>query len=78
MQEENIIKTIKYKAEIIKADVKQWSSLDKICRLLVLGEQKKQNEIALKYNKYKHLELSNMSKISAKEIGLRKIPNWLR
>ena len=36
-EEKIIIKTIKFKAEIINADKKQWKALDKVCRHLVLG-----------------------------------------
>ena len=41
IKEESIIKTIKYKAEIIKANEEDGQVLDKVCRVLVLGEGKK-------------------------------------
>jgi hypothetical protein len=36
-QEKNIIKTIKYKAEILKSNKEEWRVLEKSVRLLVLG-----------------------------------------
>jgi hypothetical protein len=36
-QEKNIIETIKYKAEIIKAHEEEWKVLEKAVRVLVLG-----------------------------------------
>ena len=41
IKEESIIKTIQYKAEIIKANEEDGQILDKVCRVLVLGEGKK-------------------------------------
>ena len=41
IKEESIIKTIKYKAEIIKANEEDGQVLDKICNTLVLGGEAK-------------------------------------
>ena len=37
VKEENIIKTIKKRAEIMKANQEDGSILDKVCKILVLG-----------------------------------------
>ena len=79
MKEANIIKTIKYKAEILKANEEDGVVLDKVCRVLVLGQGKKavdkvfknlmfgaakdEEDLTLKYNKEKRLDLSNMTTI---------------
>ena len=41
IKEENIVKTIKRKAEIMKANREDGNVVDKVCRILVLGEGKK-------------------------------------
>ena len=81
IKEENIIKTIKYKAEIIQANEEEGKVLDKVCRVLVLGEGKKvtnkafeilmfggkknEEELSLKYNKVSRLDLSHMTTLEA-------------
>jgi len=77
-QEKNVIKTIKYKAEIIKANKEEWGVIDGVCKVLVLGDSKKENGHPLKYTKYKHLDLSNLKKITANDVGITAIPRWLR
>ena len=52
--------------------------MDKVCRLLVLKEPKREDETALRYNKFKNLDLSNVSMISARHVGLKQIPHWVR
>ena len=44
--EKNVIRTIKFKGEIIKANRTEGKVLDKVCRSLVLGEAK---DYPLKY-----------------------------
>ena len=52
--------------------------MDKVCRLLVLKEPKREDETALRYNKFKILDLSNITMLSARHVALKEIPNWVR
>jgi hypothetical protein len=56
-REKGIIKAIKYKAEIIRSDKEEWEVLDKVVRVMGLGETE---EVGFTYRKYKHLDLSNL------------------
>jgi hypothetical protein len=76
-QEKNIIETIKYKAEIIKANKEEWMVLEKAVRVLVLGKEEKEGG-GFRYKKHRHLDLSNIKKIIAKGVGLTEVPSWLR
>lgn len=70
-KEKTLIKSIKFKAEIIEAndnDVK-WTILDKINRILVLKENIPEIP-PLKYNKYHHLDLVNLKQLEAREVGI--------
>jgi Leucine-rich repeat (LRR) protein len=75
-QEKNIIKTIKYKAEIIKTSKEEWTVLDRVCRTLVEG--KGLDRDGLKYNKYRHLDLSNLKQITAVRAGLLSLSRWVK
>ena len=66
--------------------------LDKVCRVLVLGEGKKvlnkvydifmgqerQDGISLKCNEIKHLNLSNLLKITSEKVGFTSLPKWVK
>ena len=73
-----IVKNIKFKAEIIKLNIREFPVMDKVCRLLVLKEPKREDETALRYNKFKILDLSNITMLSARHVALKEIPNWVR
>jgi Leucine-rich repeat (LRR) protein len=77
--EKSTIKSIKYKVEIIKAypsNREEWETVDKVCRALVLGDDKEKER--LKYKKYRQLDLSNLKHIEVKAMGLKELPSWLR
>ena len=73
-----MVKTIKYKAEIIKCNKEEWKIIDKVCRLLALGEKGKEKGMVMKYKKHKHLDLSNIKQITANRVELDEIPKWVR
>jgi hypothetical protein len=62
-QQKNIIKAIKFKAEIIKASEDEGITLDGVCNILALGESEKKAGYTLLYRKYKSLELTNLEQI---------------
>jgi hypothetical protein len=76
--EKNTIKSIKYKAESIKvkpSSQEEWRVVDKVCRALMLGKQEKEK---LKYQKYRHLDLSNIKLIEMSALRLREISSWVK
>jgi Leucine-rich repeat (LRR) protein len=73
--EKTITKNLKYKAEVIKTNEKEeWEVVDRVVRALVLADK----QFVLRYRKYRHLDLSNLKRIAASEVGLTTLPVWLR
>jgi hypothetical protein len=77
-EEKAVIKSIKYKAEIIKAGKNEWPVIDKVCTALVNVEGQKSNGPHLRYNKYKCLDMSALKELKASQVGLNALPKWLR
>ena len=51
--------------------------MDKICRLLALDEKPEEKDLKMKYKKYNHVDLSNIKQISANNVELNKMPEWI-
>ena len=64
-----MIKTIRFKTDIINANDVDGKVLDRVCTALVLGKEKKNNEAVLKYKKYKSLNITHIHKISGESAG---------
>lgn len=77
-EEKAVVKSIKYKAEIIKAGKNEWPVIDKVCQALVAVDGRKSSQIHLKYNKYKCLDMSALKELKASQVGLTVLPKWLR
>lgn len=70
-EEKNIIKTIKFKAEIINInqDSAKFKTLGKIVERLVLRESNSDKDMeAFKYKRYRHLDISNLKEIQVQGI----------
>ena len=46
--------------------------------LVVLGESALDAFVALKYNKCRHLDLTNLKKITAINVGIDRMPLWMK
>ncbi len=71
--EKALIKNIKFKVGVINAnyDLNKWETLGSITvQLGSSPEDKKEKKITLSYQKYKHLELSAITQIYGREMGL--------
>jgi hypothetical protein len=77
-QQKNIIKAIKFKAEIIKVSEDEGITLDGVCNILALGESEKEAKYILLYKKYKTLELANLEQIVLDQVGFAEVPRWIR
>jgi hypothetical protein len=62
--EKNTIKSIKYKAEIIKInqhEEEEWRAVNNVCKALVVKDRDEPGK--LKYKKYRHLDISNLKRL---------------
>ena len=57
-----MIQTIKYKADIIKAEEEDWKVFELVCQALIL-EDNAEEKNKLKYKKYSHLDLENLKSL---------------
>jgi hypothetical protein len=74
--EKTLIKSIKYKMEIIRADELEWKVINKVVKALVTGDEEEKEK--LKYTKYRHLDLGNLKHIEVIRSRLEEIPTWLK
>ena len=81
-EEKNMVKMIKFKEEIIDCSYSpdKWRTMDNVANKLVLKEDTNSDgkPIYLKYNKYRHLDISNLREIVAFKVNMQKIPKWLK
>jgi Leucine-rich repeat (LRR) protein len=77
--EKSLIKTIKFKAEIINTyDYDQLRTFYKICNYFMQLDLTPDLREPLRYNKYKTLDFSNISQLIIKEVGMTELPSWLK
>jgi Leucine-rich repeat (LRR) protein len=75
--EKIMIKTIKFKAEIINTyDSDQLRIFHKLCNHFMQTDDDLRDP--LRYCKYKTLDFSNIGELKIKEIGLKELPTWLK
>ena len=69
-----MVKTIRYKTDLLKVNEDGMVLLDRVCRALVLKDE----SVKLKYKKYSKLDLSNVREIVATGINLLEVPLWIK
>lgn len=77
--EKTVIKTIKYKAEVVKVKEDHAKSCNIVCKVLVEEVDRKVEERShrLRYSKYRHLDLSNLKHICLESAELTSMPKWM-
>ena len=69
-----MVKTIRFKTDLIKVNKEEVVVLDRVMRALVLKEE----DVQLNYRKHSRLDLSNIRQVEATGGGLEAVPLWVK
>ncbi len=78
-QEKALIKNIKFKVGVINSNYERskWETLGNIAEQLGSPpEHKREKKVALRYLKYKDLDLSAITQVYGRDMGLTELPVW--